>query len=76
MDDGWDRFVVLDREDPQLLERTRRKQKETHRSTFADFRSGCAAISIFQAEGSNAANSFVMRSPIPWNMVVTFAHTS
>merc|ERR1719160_2199662 len=45
------------------------------------FRSGGATTLIFMVEGANAVNSFVMRSPIPVNIVVppertTFAYRS
>merc|ERR1712029_234263 len=44
-------------------------------------RSGGATTLIFIVEGARAVNSFVIRSPIPWNMVVppdstTFAYKS
>merc|ERR1711927_59553 len=34
------------------------------------FRSGGAITLIFMVEGAKAVSSFVMRSPMPWNMVV------
>merc|ERR1712050_753926 len=34
------------------------------------FRSGGATTLIFMVEGASAVSSFVMRSPMPWNMVV------
>merc|ERR1712211_68673 len=33
-------------------------------------RSGGATTLIFMVDGANAVNSLVMRSPMPWNMVV------
>merc|ERR1711904_676480 len=45
------------------------------------FRSGGATTLIFMVDGASAVSSFVMRSPMPWNMVVppertTFAYRS
>merc|ERR1719356_957431 len=45
------------------------------------FRSGGATTLIFIVEGARAVSSFVMRSPMPWNIVVppestTFAYKS
>merc|ERR1711870_210098 len=45
------------------------------------FRSGGATTLIFIVEGAKSVSSFVMRSPIPWNIVVppertTFAYKS
>merc|ERR1711900_156465 len=34
------------------------------------FRSGGATTLIFMVDGARAVSSFVMRSPIPWNIVV------
>merc|ERR550537_1297183 len=44
-------------------------------------RSGGATALIFMVDGARAVSSFVMRSPMPWNMVVppestTFAYKS
>merc|ERR1712224_1124888 len=69
VNDGWARLIVLSLGDPHLLEGAQgRKDGATDPHRVLALR--WYTTLIFMVEGAKAESSFVMRSPMPANIVV------
>ena len=70
VDGGGARFIVLALRDPHLLDCAEGKQDRSS-NPYRVLSLWWSNLLDLIVEGANAVISFVMRSPIPWNMVVS-----